>query len=120
MNRPTENPFVKLLGERIQYRRKEAVLTQESLAEMVGTSLENLKRIEQGNGYPSFPLFIEIANSLGRGTDYFLLDPISVQKRSEELASLESTYLKLSRFGRQTLITIGEQLVELQKKENGD
>ncbi|OAB35906.1 helix-turn-helix domain-containing protein [Paenibacillus glacialis] len=120
MNKTAENPFDKILGERIQSRRKEAFITQESLAEMVGTSLENLKRIEQGNGYPSFPLFINIANSLGRGTDYFLFDPTSVQKRSEELASLESIYLKLSRFGRQTLINIGEELVNLQKKENGE
>ncbi len=54
----------KLVGHNIRYFRKLKGLTQEKLAEMIGTSGAYIGYIERGKRVPSLELLAEIAESL--------------------------------------------------------
>ena len=54
----------KLLGKKIQKRRKQIGLTQEKLAEKIGVSRAYMGYIEQGRNTPSLEVVEKIANQL--------------------------------------------------------
>lgn len=54
----------KLLGKRIKELRKEAGLTQEKLAELIGIETTSLSGIESGRHFPSLSTVEKIAKSL--------------------------------------------------------
>lgn len=66
MNKKHKDKY-KLLGLNISYYRKSQNLTQDALAEMVGTSKTHLASIEAMNvdRAPSMDLFFDIADALG-------------------------------------------------------
>lgn len=107
------------LGAQIQNRRNNVHMTQEDLAEKAGTSLENLRKIEQGRGLPGLLLFVNIARVLGSNTDELLVRREERDHINDESTALHSLYLKLSPAGRSTLIAIGEQLLLLERKIRG-
>ncbi len=53
------------IGKRIKEKRKELVLTQEKLAEMLDVSVEHLSRIETGSYRPSLILIEKICAIFG-------------------------------------------------------
>lgn len=52
-------------GERVRRLRGNLGLTQARLAEAIGTSVEWVRRIEQGKGAPSFDTIAALATALG-------------------------------------------------------
>lgn len=54
----------KMLGERIRIKRKRAKFTQESLAEMVGCSVNFISQIERGKSKMSVATLSAIADTL--------------------------------------------------------
>lgn len=65
--------FVKI-GQRIQYYRQKANLTQEKLAERIGLSPNHLSRIEAGRHNPYFETIMLAAKELDVPIDAFLED----------------------------------------------
>lgn len=65
--------FVKM-GQRIQYYRQKANLTQEKLAEKIGLSPNHLSRIESGKHNPYFENIMLAAKELDVPIDAFLED----------------------------------------------
>lgn len=65
--------FVKI-GQRIQYYRQKANLTQEKLAEKIGLSPNHLSRIEAGRHNPYFETIMLAAKELDVPIDAFLED----------------------------------------------
>lgn len=53
------------IGKRIKEKRKELLLTQEKLAEMLDVSVEHLSRIETGSYRPSLALIEKICRIFG-------------------------------------------------------
>lgn len=56
---------VAAIAEGIRRARKDAVLTQEQLAQLAGTSERTVRAIETGTGNPSLQSVVAIANVLG-------------------------------------------------------
>ncbi|MGN0192347.1 MAG: helix-turn-helix domain-containing protein [Candidatus Gastranaerophilaceae bacterium] len=54
----------KLLGKRIKELRKQAGMTQERLAELIGIETNSLSGIERGRHFPSMPTLERISFSL--------------------------------------------------------
>ena len=66
------------IGQRIRNRRKQAMLSQEELAEKIGISTTHMSHIETGNTKLSLQVLVDIAQVLHVSTDELLF----VQKRS--------------------------------------
>ncbi len=62
------------IGRQIQKYRQKAGLTQEQLAENVGTSQKHLSRIELGYHLPNFEIVIALATVLDVPIDAFVQD----------------------------------------------
>lgn len=52
--------------EQIKNARKAQNVTQEALAERVGTKKSNISRFESGNYNPSLDFLVKVADSLGK------------------------------------------------------
>jgi transcriptional regulator with XRE-family HTH domain len=52
--------------EQLKQARKSQHMTQEVLAERVGTKKSNISRLESGNYNPSLDFLIKVAGSLGK------------------------------------------------------
>ena len=50
--------------------RKEQNITQQQLADLVGTKKSNISRLEHGNGNPSLDTIINIVNALGKNISF--------------------------------------------------
>lgn len=74
-------------GERVQDARKKCGFTQESLAERVGMSRENIGRIERGLRTCSFEYLVSLAEILNVSTDYLLTGKLTT--RDEIQATLQ-------------------------------
>ena len=55
---------LKELGSRIQRARLKKNLSQEKLAEVIGSTDTHISHIENSAGYPSVPLLVKIMNAL--------------------------------------------------------
>ena len=62
------------IGKRIKYFRNEKNMSQEDLAESVGTIYKHISNIELGTKGPSLELLILIANALDVSADDLLTD----------------------------------------------
>lgn len=61
-----------MIGTRIQQRRESLRLTQEELADLVGTTQRQISRYERGSNNPGPELIVKLAQVLGTTTDYLL------------------------------------------------
>ena len=68
------------LGKRLREARNAKGLTQEKLAEKIGSSYVYISEIERGNKMPSIPMLISIVEALDISADYLLRDNISTGK----------------------------------------
>lgn len=69
----TEKAYAYFTGQLIEDARKNANLTQEELAERVGSNKSYISRIENGKTEPKVSTFYRIAGALGLSVD---LNPI--------------------------------------------
>ena len=65
------------IGENIRKYRKARKMTQETLAERAGLSVNYIGSIERGEKLPSLETFIEIVNQIGVTTDCVLQDVVT-------------------------------------------
>jgi transcriptional regulator with XRE-family HTH domain len=54
-----------IVGKAIKHFRRRAGLTQDQLADLVGVTREQIRRIEAGTSFPGFGTFFAIAETLG-------------------------------------------------------
>ncbi|MDD6482142.1 MAG: helix-turn-helix transcriptional regulator [Lachnospiraceae bacterium] len=54
------------VAEQLRQVRKEQGMTQESLAELVGTKKSNISRLESGRYNPSLDFLVKVAGGLGK------------------------------------------------------
>lgn len=54
------------VARQLKTLRKDQGMTQEHLAELVGTKKSNISRLESGRYNPSLDFLIKVANGLGR------------------------------------------------------
>ena len=54
------------VAEQVKMARKQAGMTQETLADIVGTKKSNISRLESGRCNPSFEFLGRIAQGLGK------------------------------------------------------
>ena len=76
------------LGRQIRVARKKLNMTQEELAAAVDYSVDHMSVIERGVKTPGLDKLIQIANTLGVGTDWLLQEDLdaSVQLRACEIS----------------------------------
>ena len=86
------------IGENIRKYRKAKKMTQESLAERAGLSVNYIGSIERGEKLPSLETFITIVNQIGVSADYILQDVIQ-----------ENYELKMSMFNEKLAGLTAEQ-----------
>lgn len=60
------------IGKRIQNRRKQLMLTQEQLAEMMNVSIQMVSNLERGNKAIRISNLINLSQILNISTDYIL------------------------------------------------
>jgi len=60
------------LGQRIKEKRQALGLTQEELADNLGTTPQHISAIEQDKRTPSLQLLVKLAEELGATVDYLL------------------------------------------------
>lgn len=68
------------IGKRIQARRKELKLSQESLAEKIGIGPSHMSHLESGRTVPSMDVFISLCNVLEVSADKLLCREIVTGK----------------------------------------
>jgi transcriptional regulator with XRE-family HTH domain len=76
----TEDDLRRLIGERIAAARRRAHLSQEELAQAIGTHNWTVSRYETGRMFPRLLLLRRLSRVLGVSTDYLL----GVELRSPE------------------------------------
>lgn len=72
------------LGEKIFKLRKEKGLSQEALAEQVGTTRQAISKWENNQGYPETEKLLQLSNIFEVSTDFLLKDHKSVKGTPEE------------------------------------
>jgi transcriptional regulator with XRE-family HTH domain len=71
-----KNINYRALGERIQKRRRQLGLSQNSAAEMLDLSVSFYSRVERGEKIPSLETIIKIANGFEFSLDYLFQDSL--------------------------------------------
>lgn len=64
----------KLIGERIKAARKQADMTQQTLAEKISLSVTHVSNIENGNASTNLQTLFTIADVLGTKFEYLICD----------------------------------------------
>jgi transcriptional regulator with XRE-family HTH domain len=64
-NLSVENPRESVVRQ-LKYYRKDQGMTQEELAERVGTKKSNISRLESGRYNPSLDFLVKVADGLGK------------------------------------------------------
>ncbi|MDO5059311.1 MAG: helix-turn-helix transcriptional regulator [Neisseria sp.] len=85
----------KMIGKRIQAKRKELGLSAEQLSELIGLSQQQLSRYERGVNKINVSHLVSLANYLSTPISYFFLDCID-KKESPSLTHLDNYWLDLS------------------------
>lgn len=84
------------MGRRMKYKRRALKMSQEELAKAVQISMSFYGNIERGKRIPSIDTLVAIANVLGVGTDYLLVDSVHAAKKlhSPEEVQMVRRYLR--------------------------
>ena len=111
MKRQDFNPELVAIGTRIRIRREELGLTQQELADAVGTTRNTISRYEIGQSEMGLLLFSAISKALFISTSFLLTGVIGCT----DDYYIQSNYLKLSERDRKVVINmtkahIGEML----------
>lgn len=84
MSKLTVTEADKLIGQRIQQRRKEQKLTADKLSEEIGVSQQQLSRYERGTNKINVAHLIDIAAHLNTPISWFFMDYDLDNKKSAE------------------------------------
>lgn len=76
------------MGTRIKDIRTQKNITQDQLAEMIGSDRAVIARIENGNKGCSMDFFVNIANALEISADYLLVDSLEFPKKTSDEAEI--------------------------------
>ena len=98
----------KLIGERIKVLRKQAGLTQEQLAELVGLDARHLSRLEVGRHFPSLDSLERIAGALNVPLVEFFQFP-----SLETTASLRAFLTKFAKQANDAQLRLAVKAVKL-------
>lgn len=84
------------MGRRLKYKRRSLKMSQEELAKAVQISMSFYGNIERGKRIPSIDTLVAIANALGVGTDYLLIDSVNAAQKlySPEEVQMVRRYLR--------------------------
>ena len=82
------------IGQRVRMLRRAQDLSQEELAERVGISVTHMSHIETGNTKLSLPVFLQLSQVLGVGTDDLLGEPPS-HSSAENIPSAYQIYASI-------------------------
>ncbi|WOO48773.1 helix-turn-helix transcriptional regulator [Hafnia alvei] len=121
MSKLTVTEADKLIGKRIQQRRKEKKLTAASLSEKIGVSQQQLSRYERGTNKINVTHLIDIATYLDTPISWFFIshdeesrqEPEKVYQsvKTEELkAQLDLLWTKLSSEQQRAFIVLLDKL----------
>ena len=103
MDKGENNIVFAKMGQRIQYYRQKANLTQEKLAERIGITPNHLSRIEAGRHNPYFETIMLAAKELDVPIDAFLEDiednkvNTFLQIMKNDISSLSKNQLEMLR-----------------------
>lgn len=84
------------MGKRIKNARKKKGWTQAYLGELLGSDGKYISRIECGKSKPSLEFVVNMANALGKSTDYLLQDSVDYMYKKEENQDI---YVVCQKFG---------------------
>ena len=87
------------IGKRIQNRRKQLLLTQEQLAEMMNVSIQMVSNLERGNKAIRIDNLINLSRILDVSTDYILTG----KETTEDIQVLTSRIAQLPEKERKML-----------------
>ena len=76
------------MGNRIRETRNRMKLTQEQLAEMIGSDRAIISRLENGYTNCSIEYFVNVANALGVSPESLLMDSLDFSLRNPEEAEI--------------------------------
>lgn len=111
MSKLTVTEADKLIGKRIQQRRKENKLTAASLSEKIGVSQQQLSRYERGTNKINVTHLIDIAAYLDTPISWFFIDQGEDNEQEPEgiYQSVEAEELKVQLDLLWTKLTIEQQ-----------
>ncbi|EFA6874535.1 helix-turn-helix transcriptional regulator [Escherichia coli] len=113
----------KLIGKRIQQRRKESKLTAASLSEKIGVSQQQLSRYERGTNKINVSHLIDIAAYLDTPISWFFTshdeeikqesDKVYLSVKTEELKTqLDTLWTKLSTEQQHAFVVLLDKLIK--------
>ncbi|MEC2215925.1 MULTISPECIES: helix-turn-helix domain-containing protein [Bacillus amyloliquefaciens group] len=103
------------IGIRIRKMREQKLIKREDFAESISTSIENLKRIENGNGLPSIELLVKISEKLNTSIESILLRDDNKIELPSNMSVLIS---KLSPQGKKLLANIANEIHKYETMSN--
>ena len=103
----------KLIGQKIQTKRKEKHKTQENIAESISVTVGYISQIERGITKVNLETLSEIAETLGCEIMDFL-GGSTVNTSTYLFGDLNSNFSKLSASNKKTLLEISELLLKNQ------
>lgn len=107
----TDQAAINFIGTKLKELRQERGLSQEELAQRIGTQPPQLSRYENGKSKPSIPVAKKLADELGVTIDFFM--PDTSAEADDELGALseaEKTLILAYRRGdlKQLLSLLGK------------
>lgn len=87
----------KEFGMRITKLRKELGKTQQEMADLLHTSLDNYRGIEKGRRNPSLDLLVAISAAFGVSLDCLVLGRMTLTDRNHVQRELEDIMIQISR-----------------------
>ena len=110
----------KNVGKRIYEIRNKRNLTQEELAEKIGSVASYISNIERRNKCPSLTLLGKIVKELDTSYDYLLMDDFKMDKHIEiKYREMFRDIQKLDKSTQEEFFSIAEKiLISLKKIEN--
>ena len=101
------------IGERILEARNRRNLTQEELAERVGSVSSYISNIERKNKCPSLSLLRKIVKELDISYDYLLMDDFAMDKQLEiKYKDMFKEIKKLDDRTQQEFFSVAEKLIK--------
>ena len=101
------------IGERILEARNRRNLTQEELAERVGSVASYISNIERKNKCPSLSLLRKIVKELDISYDYLLMDDFTMDKQLEiKYKDMFKEIKKLDEKTQQEFFSVAEKLIK--------
>ncbi|UNU73612.1 helix-turn-helix domain-containing protein [Moraxella nasovis] len=100
----------KLIGKRIQLKRKEKGWSAEKMAELLDVSQQQLSRYERGVNKINVAHLVEIANLLQTPIDYFFED--CIKKVDYQQNSYDAAWQKLTNEQKRAVLTLIQTLTK--------